>query len=71
MKKKLTLIQAIVGIVVGVILFVAVAIPISISVIGTVNWVGYTTSQTVAQIIPLSLAVGAIVLVFSNVAGGI
>lgn len=62
-------VNAVVGIMVGIILFMAVAIPISITVIGTVNWSGYGTAQTVAQIIPLALSVGAIVLVFVNISG--
>lgn len=64
-----SLISSIVGVIVGVILFVAVAIPVSISVLGTVNWTGFATAQTVANLTPLALAVGVLVLVFGSLAG--
>jgi hypothetical protein len=60
------LVQMIVGVIVGIILVVAVAIPISISVIDTVN---YATAETVAALIPLGLAVAALILAFQMVAG--
>lgn len=59
----------IIGLILGVILFVAVGIPVAVSVIGTVNWTGFTEAQTVANLIPLLLAVGAIALVGYSVAG--
>jgi hypothetical protein len=63
------LVQMIVGVIVGIILVVAVAIPISISVIDTVNWTNYATAETVAALIPLGLAVAALILAFQMVAG--
>lgn len=59
-----------VALLVGIILIVAVLIPTTVSVIGDVNWTGYEQAQTIAQLIPLMLAVGAIVVVVYAVIGG-
>jgi len=63
------LVQLIVAVLVGIIMIVAVAIPISIDVISAVNWSSYTTAGTVAALIPLGLAVAALILAFQMVAG--
>jgi hypothetical protein len=62
------LVEAAVGVIVGVIMFVAVAIPVTISVIGTANMTGdYEQAGMVAKLIPLGLSVGALIIVFGGV----
>lgn len=56
---------AIIGLVIGVILFVAVAIPVTAQVLSTVNSSGQinSTTDTVLDLLPLMLAVGALALI--------
>lgn len=64
----MALVEAVTAVIVGVIMFVAVAIPVTISVIGTANLTGdYEQAGMVAKLIPLGLSVGALILVFSGV----
>ena len=58
-----------VALLVGIIILVAVLIPTTISTISSVNWTGYSNAEDIAQLLPLMLAVGGLVLVVYSVIG--
>ena len=59
------LVGPLVGILVAIIISVAVVIPVTIDVLGSTNFTGYSTTQTVAELFPLLTAV----LVLVGIAG--
>jgi hypothetical protein len=64
MNKK-ALVGPLIGILVAIIVAVAVVIPVTVTTIAGTNFTGYTSTQTVAQLFPLLVAV----LVLVGIAG--
>lgn len=63
-------IGSIIAVVVGIIVLVAVAIPITTNVVTAQNFTAGSTNQIIADILPTLLLVGAILLVVSLYAVG-
>jgi hypothetical protein len=59
------LVGPLIGLMVAIIIAVAVVIPVAVEVIGDTNFTGYETTETVAQLFPLLVAV----LVLVGIAG--
>ena len=69
-RKSAQLISSIIGSVIGVIMFIAVAIPVTTDIIATANLTG--TTLTIVNLLPLFYAIGALLAVVGGfIIGGL
>ena len=69
-RKSAQLISNIIGSVIGVIMFIAVAIPVTTDIIATANLTG--TTLTIVNLLPLFYAIGALLAVVGGfIIGGL
>lgn len=63
--------NAVIGIVLGLVLLIAVALPVTYDVITSSNTTGKITgtTATVVNLLPLGIAIGALAFVFMGVVG--